>query len=102
MLNIDRQRWVDRVLGPPLCWLVTLLHRLHGPETTPRDVQRILIIVLSEMGALVLTRPMFDRLREKHPSATFYVLCSEQNRPVLDLLDVVPGGAGHHRSGADR
>ncbi|HVH27466.1 MAG TPA: glycosyltransferase family 9 protein [Vicinamibacterales bacterium] len=90
MLNIERQRWVDRVLGPPLCWLVTLLHRLHGPETAPRDVHRILIIVLSEMGALVLTRPMFDRLREKHPSATFYVLCSGQNRPVLDLLDLVP------------
>ena len=90
MLNIDRQRWVDRVLGPPLCWLVTLLHRLHGAETTPRDVRRILIIVLSEMGALVLTRPMFDRLREKHPAATFYVLCSAQNRSVLDLLELVP------------
>ena len=91
MLNIDRQRWLDRVLGPPLCWLVTQLHRLDGPETTARDVHRILIIVLSEMGALVLTRPMFDRLRENHPSAMFYVLCSEQNRPALDMLDVVPG-----------
>lgn len=90
MLNIERQRRVDRVLGPPLCWLVNLLHRLHGPETMPRDVHRILIIVLSEMGALVLTRPMIDRLRENHPSATLYVLCSEQNRQALDLLDVVP------------
>jgi ADP-heptose:LPS heptosyltransferase len=90
LLNIERQRWVDRVLGPPLCWLLTRLHRLHDPEATTRGVHRILIIVLSEMGALVLTRPMFDRLREKHPSATFYVLCSAQNRPVLDLLDLAP------------
>src|SRR5262245_12181754 len=67
-----------------------LLLRLQRPASTPPDVRRILIIVLSEMGALVLTRPMFDRLRENHPSATFYVLCSEQNRPALDLLDVVP------------
>ena len=52
-------------------------------------MQRILIILLSEMGALVLTRPMFDRLREQHPSATFYILCSEQNRQALNLLDVV-------------
>ena len=90
MLNIDRRRWFDRVLGPPLCWLVTLLHRLHRADTPPRDVQRILIIALSEMGALVLARPMFDRLRENHSSATLYVLCSEQNRQALDLLDVVP------------
>ena len=89
MLNIERQRWVDRVLGPPLCWLVNLLHRVQGPETRPREVLRILIIVLSEKGALVLTRPMFDRLRESHPAATFYVLCSEENRQALDLLDVV-------------
>jgi ADP-heptose:LPS heptosyltransferase len=90
LLNIERQRWVDRVLGPPLCWLVTLLHRLLGPVSASREVRRILIIVLSEMGAVVLTRPMFDRLREEHPSATFYLLCSEKNREALDLLDVVP------------
>ena len=78
------------MLGAPVCWLITILHRLRGPETAPRDVQRILIIVLSEMGALVLTRPMFDRLRTNHPSATFYLLCSEKNAAVLDLLDEVP------------
>ena len=42
------------------------------------------------MGALILTRPMFDRLRENHPSATIYVLCSDRNRAALDLIDVVP------------
>jgi lipopolysaccharide heptosyltransferase II len=91
LLNIDRQRWLDRLVGPRLCWLLTLLHRLKGPEDPPHDVRRILVILLSEMGALVLTRPMFDRLREHHPSATLFVLCSEQNRPALDLLDIVPG-----------
>src|SRR5262249_31484877 len=85
-----RQRWVDRVLGPPVCWLATLLQRRHGPEPAAADVRRILIVTLSEMGALIMTRPMFDRLREKHPSATFYVLCSDRNRAALDLIDAVP------------
>jgi lipopolysaccharide heptosyltransferase II len=89
LLNADRQRWIDRVFGRPLCWLVSLLLRRRGPET-PRDVRRILIVVLSEMGAIVLTRPMFDRLRQNHPNAAFYVLCSEQNREALDLVEVVP------------
>jgi ADP-heptose:LPS heptosyltransferase len=89
-LKIDRQRWVDRVAGPPLCWLLTLFHRLTGVDDPPREVRRILVVLLSEMGALVLTRPMFDRLREKHPSATFHVLCFEQNRAALDLLDIIP------------
>jgi lipopolysaccharide heptosyltransferase II len=89
LLNASRQRWVDRVLGPPLCWAVGLAHRRRGRKPARADVRRILVIVLSEMGALVLTHPMFERLRADYPSAAFYVVCSEQNRAALDLLDVV-------------
>src|SRR4029450_1968245 len=89
-LTVDRQRWFDRAVGPLLCWLLTFLYRVTGAEDPPSEVRRILVVLLSEMGALVLTRPMFDRLRENHPSATLYILCSEQNRQALDLLDVVP------------
>jgi ADP-heptose:LPS heptosyltransferase len=90
LLNIDRQRWLDRYAGQPLCWLLTLLHRLKGVDPEPPRVRRILVILLSEMGALVLTRPMFERLREKFEGARIFVLCSEQNRQALELLDLVP------------
>jgi lipopolysaccharide heptosyltransferase II len=89
LLTVDRQRWFDRVVGQPLCWLLTIAHRLTRTASAPPEVRRILVIVLSEMGALVLARPMFDRLRQRYPSATFYVLCSEQNRSALDLLQVI-------------
>jgi ADP-heptose:LPS heptosyltransferase len=89
-LTIERQRRFDRVAGPFLCWLLTLCHRVKGAEDPPAEVRRILIVLLSEMGSLVLTQPMFDRLRQRHPSATFFVLCSEQNRDALDLLDIIP------------
>jgi ADP-heptose:LPS heptosyltransferase len=89
-MRINRQRWLDRVFGPPLCWLLTFFHRLTGLDDRPREVRRILIVLLSEMGALVLTCPMFDRLREQYPSATLHVLCLQQNRAALDVLDIVP------------
>ena len=89
MLTIDRQRWLDRVVGPPLCRLLTLLHRVRRDDEPPREMRRILVILLSEMGAVVLAGPMFDRLRERYPSAELFVLCSEQNRDALDLLDIV-------------
>lgn len=90
MLSVDRQRWFDRVVGQPICWLLTQLHRLRLPAAPPREVRRILVVLLSEMGALVLTRPMFERLAERYPEARVYVLCSEQNRAALDLLDLIP------------
>jgi len=86
--SLDRPRLIDRVVGQPLCWLITLYHRLRGAAAAPRDVRRILVIVLSEMGAIVLTQPMFDRLRERHPSADVWILCSERNRAALDLIGV--------------
>jgi ADP-heptose:LPS heptosyltransferase len=89
-LTVDRQRWFDRAVGPLLCWLLTFFYRVKGAEDPPSEVRRILVVLLSEMGALVLTRPMFDRLRESRPSATLFVLCSEQNRAALDLLGIVP------------
>jgi lipopolysaccharide heptosyltransferase II len=89
--TIDRQRWFDSVVGPPLCWLLTLFHRLRGDTRPPVHLRRILVILLSEMGALVLARPMFERLRERHPGAELFVLCLAQNREAVDLADLVPG-----------
>jgi lipopolysaccharide heptosyltransferase II len=89
VLSVDRQRWVDATFGPPICWLLTVVHRLKGDQP-PAEIRRLLVIVLSEMGALVLARPMFDRLREKYPHAEVFVLCFAKNRGALDLLDVVP------------
>jgi ADP-heptose:LPS heptosyltransferase len=91
LLTVDRQPWFDRVAGPPLCRFIKIIHRLKRADDPPREVRRILVILLSEMGALVLTRPMFDRLRDSYPSAALFILCSEQNRAALDLLDIVPG-----------
>src|SRR5262245_36460711 len=88
VLTLERQRWIDRVIGSRLCWLLTIFHRVKRSDAPPPSVRRILVILLSEMGALVLARPMFERLRETYPSAELYVLCSERNQAALDLLDV--------------
>jgi lipopolysaccharide heptosyltransferase II len=91
MLSVARQRAFDRLLGPPLCWLLTVWHRLTGPDRTPPGVRRILVIVLSEMGALVLARPMFERLSERYPGASVHVLCFATNQDAVALVDLVPG-----------
>ena len=51
---------------------------------------RILVIFLSEMGSLVLARPMFDYIKMQYPNASIYVLLFERNRECLEILDVVP------------
>jgi lipopolysaccharide heptosyltransferase II len=89
-MNITFQRAVDRYAGVPLCALFSLLDRVRRPALPAERPQRILVILLSEMGSLVLAHAMFERLKQKYPGASIHALLFAKNREVLDLLGVIP------------
>lgn len=92
-MNIKFQRFVDRVAGVPICALLSLVDGLRNAlsvTTPPSPPHRILVILLSEMGSLVLAHPMFMRLRQQYPDASLHVMLFSKNREVLDLLGVIP------------
>ncbi len=92
-MNINFQRAVDRLAGVPICALLSQLEKLRllfvGPAK-PVQPRRILIVLLSEMGSLVLAQPMFAALKRRFPDAELHMLMFAKNREVLDLLDVMP------------
>jgi len=89
-VNIDLVRRVDRWVGVPLCRLLSLIPGSHGTFRGDQSVQRILVVMLSEMGSLVLAVPMFQELRRRYPGAAIHALVFEKNRELLGLLDVLP------------
>lgn len=89
-MNIKFQRAVDRYAGVPICALLSMAERLRGRATVTTPPRRILVILLSEMGSLVLAHPMFARLKQQYPDAAIHVLLFAKNREVLDLLGVIP------------
>jgi lipopolysaccharide heptosyltransferase II len=89
-MNITFQRAVDRYAGVPLCALFSLLDRLRPSKPAVQLPRRILVILLSEMGSLVLAHAMFARLKHKYPGASIHALLFARNREVLDLLGVIP------------
>ena len=91
-MNIKFQRAVDRLVGVPICALLSLVDRLFGRQPPAAAPRNILVILLSEMGSLVLAQPMFARLKQKYPDASIHVMLFAKNREVLDLLGVVPPG----------
>jgi ADP-heptose:LPS heptosyltransferase len=90
-MQIGFQRRVDRWLGVPLCRLLSLLPGARDPALAAPPPRKILVILLSEMGSLVLAQPMFARIKERHPEAEIHALLFERNRDVLELLAAVPG-----------
>jgi len=89
-MNVKFQRAVDRFVGVPICALFSLFDFLGGRSKLAAPPRKILVIMLSEMGSLVLAHPMFTRIKQKYPDAAVHVLLFAKNREVLDLLGVVP------------
>ncbi|MES1981496.1 MAG: glycosyltransferase family 9 protein [Pseudomonadota bacterium] len=92
-MNIKFQRAVDRLAGVPICAFLSLVERTRvalGIAVRREPPRRILVILLSEMGSLVLAHPMFVRLQRQYPDAALHVLLFRKNREVLDLMAVIP------------
>ncbi len=89
-MNVELQRKVDRVAGTFICRVLSLLPSARRQPPADLKPQKILVILLSEMGSLVLAQPMFERIKAKYPAASLYVLCFRQNKEVLDVLHVIP------------
>ncbi|MEI6158167.1 MAG: glycosyltransferase family 9 protein, partial [Atribacterota bacterium] len=61
-MDVNFQRKVDRFLGVFICRILSLFSREKNGEGTGAVPRRVLIILLSEMGSLVLAQPMFQRI----------------------------------------
>jgi ADP-heptose:LPS heptosyltransferase len=91
-MNVARMRRLDRWLGVPVCLLLTLWRRLRfwrrsEPLAHP---QRILFVKLAEQGSTVLAQPAFQAAVNRVGRGNVYFLCFSENRPVMDLLGLVP------------
>ena len=89
-MKVNTQRLIDRYIGTIICRIFSVYYRFRKKESKPVEIKKILIILLSEMGALVLAYPMFQRLKEKFPDAALHVMLFEKNREVAELLGVIP------------
>lgn len=83
-------RHLDYWAGIPLCFLLSgLNHILKIVKTKNGPVKKILIIKLSELGAIILSYPLLKCIRKKYPSADIFFMTFSKNRDVFKLL----GGA---------
>jgi lipopolysaccharide heptosyltransferase II len=89
-MKIETQRLIDRYVGTLICRIFSFYYRLFKKDSATAKPQKILIILLSEMGALVLAHPMFQCLKEKYPRADLHVMLFAKNREVVELLGIVP------------
>jgi ADP-heptose:LPS heptosyltransferase len=94
-MRIKLMRNIDYWFGIPLCALLSvgqyillplrlLIKRKHPP-------QRVAIIKLSELGAIILAYPLLAQLKKSSPSRSIFFCTFARNKELLDLLsDILP------------
>ena len=84
----------DRWVGVPLCAVLTLLRRIFksAGQRGPRQIQSILFVKFAEQGSTVLAYPAIRRAIEMVGRENVYFVVFEDNRFILDAMDVIPEG----------
>jgi len=82
----------DRWVGVPLCAILTLLRRIFECAGRPRphQVRRILFVKFAEQGSTVLAYPAILRAIEMVGRENVYFVVFEDNRFVLDAMEIIP------------
>src|SRR5881628_3578991 len=84
----------DRWIGAPLCGILTILRRIFesaGPPG-PHQVRRVLFVKFAEQGSTVLAYPAILRAIEIVGRENVYFIVFEDNRFILDAMEVIPDG----------
>jgi ADP-heptose:LPS heptosyltransferase len=84
----------DRWVGAPVCAILTLLRRIFesAGRPGPHQVRRILFVKFAEQGSTVLAYPAIRRAVEIVGRENVYFVVFEDNRFVLDAMEIIPEG----------
>lgn len=89
-MTADKMRFIDRWVGVPLCFVLTLMRPLLAlmrPRRQPEAPESILLIHLTEMGITVPALPALAELRERYPQARVQLVVLREFSALVQLID---------------
>lgn len=92
-MNPRTIRKIDVLVAQPLCWLLTCWRRFTSSTAAPpaeEGPKKILFIKMTEQGATVLAWRAISHAVELVGRENVYFWVFEENRPILDLMDLIP------------
>ena len=91
-IKVDSMRKIDRWVGVPLCYLMSiwvwLKEKLTFVKKGKPDLNKTLFIELSEMGSAILVDPAMRKLKNEG-SGELYFAIFENNAKSLEILNTI-------------
>jgi len=92
-MNVDSMRKIDRWVGVPLCFIVSIFtwipSKIRFLRKKAPDLKRILFIELSEMGSAIIVDPAMRKIQKEGGSELYFAIF-EENYKSLAILQTVP------------
>jgi len=91
-MKVSTMRWVDRWIGTGITATLSLWNRCVGRflRRKASGLGSILFVKLAEQGSTVLAAPALARAVELVGRENVYFLVFEENRFILDVMEIVP------------
>ncbi len=92
-MNVDFMRIVDKWIGIPLCFLLSIIDAVCRPfrrKTEKRRIEKILFVQLSEMGSTISANSALRKAHELFPNAELYYFIFSEMQEGIKLLDIIP------------
>lgn len=91
-MKVSSLQIIDRWLGVPLCFSLTVLRKIFGRKNPAgvQAVKRILFVKLAEQGSTVLAYGAIRRAVELVARENVYFVVFDENRFILDALGLIP------------
>jgi hypothetical protein len=93
--NAHVLQWIDRRVGVPVCFLLTMARRLGDlfeRRGTTASCRSVLFLKLAEQGSTVLAHEAIRTAVARVGRENVYFLVFEENRFIVDLLGLIPPG----------
>ena len=102
-VGISSLQRTDRWVGEPVCAILTLFRKVFESAVRPgsRQVERILFVKFAEQGSTVLAYPAILRAIEMVGRENVYFVVFEDNRFILDAMEIIPDGLTGFRMGSE-
>jgi ADP-heptose:LPS heptosyltransferase len=92
-MNVDSMRKIDRWVGVPLCFLMSIFlwlsARIRFLKKKAPDLKKVLFIELSEMGSAIIVDPAMRKIQNEGSSELLFAIF-EDNYKSLAILHTVP------------
>ncbi len=90
-MNVAALQKIDRYVGVPLCFVLTLMRKLTDFRTKHAGKPRnILFVKLAEQGSTVLAYPALRHAVEMVGPENVHFIVFDENRFILEALELIP------------